>query len=163
MSVLVHRETGEARPAGHAGTGYPHVAAPARRPRRGEPRRPPTRVRVVAGHPHAPVRSCAPRPVARRWPWLLALAAAVFAAVVGLGLLANGLAAGGAATVPERTVLVPVAPGETLWDVAVEFAPDSDPGAVVERIEELNGLSGPAVEAGTPLLVPHQGVTSARP
>ncbi|WP_232376228.1 LysM peptidoglycan-binding domain-containing protein [Amycolatopsis aidingensis] len=129
------------------------AGVPARR-RRGESRRPPTRTRVVAGRRMPPVADCAPRRVPRRWPWLVALAIATGIGVAGLGLLAEGV--GGAAPVPTETTLVAVAPGETLWDVAARFAPDSELGAVIRRIQELNGLTGAPVPAGTPLAVPYQ-------
>lgn len=67
-----------------------------------------------------------------------------------LGGLANGVAS----DVPDRTAVVSVAPGESLWDVAAKFAPESDPRAVVQRIEELNGVSADAVTPGVPLTVP---------
>ncbi|WP_460444010.1 LysM peptidoglycan-binding domain-containing protein, partial [Amycolatopsis cihanbeyliensis] len=100
------------------------------------------------------VVGCAPRRVPRRWPWLVALAVATGIGVAGLGLLAEGV--GGAAPVPTETTLVAVAPGETLRDVADRFAPDSEPDAVIRRIQELNELTGGTVPAGTPLAVPHQ-------
>ncbi|RZQ59937.1 LysM peptidoglycan-binding domain-containing protein [Amycolatopsis suaedae] len=168
MTVLVRREgtrgvdaypgLGEdvRRPA-H--TGYPgHTVV---RRRRGEPSRPPTRARVVAGrHGYRPV-SCGPREVPRRWPWLIALGLAVGLAVAGLGLLAQALqgpsAGSGEGPVPVQTRVVAVAPGDTLWDLAVRFAPASDPDAVVARIAELNGLAsdepGP-LSPGLPLEVP---------
>ncbi|PRX46445.1 LysM domain-containing protein [Prauserella shujinwangii] len=155
MSVLLYREAGQVR---RARTVPGEVAAPHRpgRRRRGEATRPPTRARVVAGRVPAPVASCPARPEPRRWPWLVLLALAVAGLVIGLGLLAEGVSGAGAERVPERTALVTVAPGDTLWDVAARHAPGSDPEAVVQRIEALNGLSGPDVSPGVPLLVPHQ-------
>ncbi|OZM74658.1 hypothetical protein CFN78_05035 [Amycolatopsis antarctica] len=123
--------------------------------RRGEVRRPPTRVRVVAGRGRAARPACAPRRMAPRWGWLLLLGLAVFAAVVGLGVLAQSVPA--ASGVPEETALVSVAPGETLWEVASRYAPDSEPASVVRRIEELNGLAGSGVSPGMAIAVPVQG------
>jgi LysM repeat protein len=71
--------------------------------------------------------------------------------ITGLGLFAGGMAA---AEVPAETATVSVAPGETLSDIAIRFAPASDTGAVVERIKLLNGLHGAAIAPGTPLTVP---------
>lgn len=129
------------------------------RPRPGETRRPPTRARVVAGRRGRGAARCAPRVLAPSWPWLVVLALAICGGLVGLGAFVSGVAgmAGGAAEpVPDRTVVVPVAPGDTLEGIAGRFAPDSEPASVVERIQELNGLSGPVVSAGTPLIVPKQ-------
>ncbi|MEU6646791.1 LysM peptidoglycan-binding domain-containing protein [Saccharomonospora sp. NPDC046836] len=147
MSVVVERDihqTGRVQQPGRV----------VRRPRTGELRRPPTRGRVVAGRRAAAVRTCAPRAVAPRWSLLVAIGVAVGAGLLGLGVLAGGMAGGGAATVPTGTAIVSVAPGDTLWDVAERSAPGSDPAAVVERIQELNGLTGAQVAAGTPLVVP---------
>jgi hypothetical protein len=47
-----------------------------------------------------------------------------------------------------------VAPGESLLDVAHRAAPAADADAVVERIRTDNHLSGSAVVAGRPLVVP---------
>ncbi len=50
---------------------------------------------------------------------------------------------------------VVIAPGDTLWEVAVDSAPDGmDPRAQLRAIQELNGLSGAEVEAWTVLLLP---------
>jgi hypothetical protein len=54
------------------------------------------------------------------------------------------------AGVAERIVL----PGETLWSIAGEVAPDADRRETVEQIVELNGLTSSAVTAGQRLTVP---------
>lgn len=121
----------------------------ARRPA-GEPRRPPGRARVVVGRRRPAVPDCAPRPVAPRWPWLVVTAVCVGLTVAGLGLLAEGVPGG----VPGRTAIVPVGRGQTLWDLARQYAPDSDPEAVVARIRQLNGLGDATLVPGLPLTVP---------
>ena len=63
------------------------------------------------------------------------------AAVVALGLLAS---AARSASVPERSVSVQVAPGESLWQIARRTAPNADVDAVVERIVAQNGLASAA-------------------
>jgi hypothetical protein len=153
MSVLIDENLAGEYPerAGHAA----HPAGVPPRVRRrlpGEPGRPPTRARVVAGHRRPPVATCAPRRAPVRWPWLAGLAVATGLFVAGLGAFANGMAA----EVPQQTATVSVGAGETLWDVAERFAPDSDPAAVVERIEQLNGLHGDTLAPGLPLIVPIQ-------
>lgn len=121
------------------------------RPRRpGETRRPPTRARVVAGRGRAPAPSCTPRRVVPRWPWLAAVALVVGLAVTGLGVFAQGMSG----DVPARTATVTVGDGQTLWDVAREYAPSADADDVVARIEQLNNLGGNTVVPGLPLTVP---------
>ena len=97
---------------------------------------------VACGHRRAPV------PLSL----VVALAVAVCLAVVGLAALAN--LGAGSSSVPARTAVVRVEPGENLTELAQRVAPGSDPSAVVARIRELNGLSGSAVKAGQPLTVP---------
>jgi predicted Zn-dependent protease len=83
---------------------------------------------------------------------MILLGLAVCMAVVGLGVLAN--VGAGTPTVPARTAVVRVQPGESLSELAERVAPRSDRGAVVERIRELNGLEGSGVRVGQPLTVP---------
>lgn len=82
--------------------------------------------------------------------WLLALAVATAAAVIGLAFTASS----GTGSVPESTTVVRVQPGQTLWEIAAESAPGSDIEAVVSRIRELNGLGEVALRPGQPLTVP---------
>jgi hypothetical protein len=50
---------------------------------------------------------------------------------------------------------VVVQPGETLWDVAAETAPDGvDTREQLRAVAELNGLEGDAVDAWTVVLIP---------
>ncbi|MGH3467035.1 MAG: LysM peptidoglycan-binding domain-containing protein, partial [Thermocrispum sp.] len=118
-------------------------------------RRPPRGTRVSL-RSRGPVTSCAAPRAQQRWRLLLMTAAAVCVAVVALGAVIGGLAGGMATEVPQRTAVVAVAPGETLWDVAAKYAPESDPRAVVDRIEELNGVIAADVTAGYALTVPVQ-------
>src|SRR5690606_32719547 len=46
----------------------------------------------------------------------------------------------------------PVAPGDTLWSIAVELRPDADPRPLVDELARING--GPALQAGGTVLVP---------
>jgi LysM repeat protein len=59
-------------------------------------------------------------------------------------------------------VVVQVAPGETLWELAERVAPDSPTQQVVERIRELNGMRGITVHPGQPLIVPDGGAPATR-
>jgi hypothetical protein len=50
---------------------------------------------------------------------------------------------------------VVVQPGETLWDVAVDSAPDGvDPREQLRAVAELNGLDSSSLEAWSVVLVP---------
>lgn len=167
MSVMLERgpeesglgETGFDEERSRAGTRAGR--APVRRVRAGETRRPPTRARVVAGHRARGAAPCSPPAASPRWPWLVVLAVAVGAGLVALGAFVSALAGGSAAPVPERTAVVSVLPGDTLEAFASRFAPGSDVSAVVERIQELNDLSGGALSAGMPLVVPVQACDRA--
>ncbi|MEQ0564626.1 LysM peptidoglycan-binding domain-containing protein [Amycolatopsis sp. NEAU-NG30] len=147
MSILAERR--QARPS----TPVPAPPRPVRllRGRRGEVHRPPTRARVVAGRRPAGAPCAAPRRVPVRWPWLAALAVASCLVVTVLGLFPGG---GAGAPVPARTAVVSVEEGDTLSSLAARFAPDSEPGAVVARIKELNRLDGPVLVPGLALTVP---------
>ncbi|MFL6125085.1 LysM peptidoglycan-binding domain-containing protein [Actinophytocola sp.] len=128
------------------------VPVPRTRPvvRRVAPGRPPTRRARVAGAPRVLARrSCAPQGPRLSLVWVLAVASVACAAVLGLGALASSTAP----VVPSTTKVVRVLPGESLWELAGRVAPSADPSAVVERIEELNGIDG-GVEPGQPLTVP---------
>jgi hypothetical protein len=87
--------------------------------------------------------------------WVIALGVLVCLTVIALAVLAN--AGSGAATVPQRTAVVRVEPGENLLQLAERVAPGSDPSAVVDRIRELNNLTGSALRPGQPLTVPSEG------
>ncbi|MFI9006275.1 LysM peptidoglycan-binding domain-containing protein [Actinosynnema sp. NPDC053489] len=118
-------------------------------------------VRRPAGRPRPlAVREAAPEPAAcevrpRRHPALRFAAQAAVAAAFCALLSLLFLYVSGATTVPERTGVVHVQVGETLWDVAERSAPASDPDAVVARIRELNSLPGTDVVPGQSLVVPH--------
>jgi hypothetical protein len=100
---------------------------------------------VACGHRRAPV------PLSL----VVAFAIAVCLAVVGLAILSNSVS--GAPTVPHRTAVVRVEPGESLLDLARRVAPHSDPSAVVDRIRELNALPNSSLRPGQPLTVPSEG------
>jgi hypothetical protein len=86
---------------------------------------------------------------------------ALLTAVLAAGALAVFLlflvVAGGDPTVPSGITVVEVWQGESLWELASRVAPESPPQEVVNRIRELNGMSGSFVHPGQPLLVPDDG------
>jgi Tfp pilus assembly protein FimV len=45
-----------------------------------------------------------------------------------------------------------VRPGDTLWTIATQLAPDADPRPVVDALREANG--GPVLEVGSRLTLP---------
>jgi hypothetical protein len=107
------------------------------------------------------VVECAPeRPSRGSVLRLVAMCVLAVAAAVCVGLLY--LYASGATSVPEQTGIAYVQLGETLHDIAVRSAPNSDPDAVVERIRELNRMVDSRVVPGQPLIVP-QGVVESAP
>jgi hypothetical protein len=129
----------------------PKPRPPKLRPRRAQAAhlRPPAGAHPVGSRPTTCVP---PRPEPKpRLALMFVIGLVVFLSVVGIGLLANSMAG---AAVPERTVVVRVQPGETLWQVAERAAPGYDTEAVVERIRELNALTGSAVLTGQALEVP---------
>jgi hypothetical protein len=54
----------------------------------------------------------------------------------------------------QRLVQVVVRPGQSLWSVAERTDPGADTRVVVQRIIDLNGLSGDLVQPGQQLRVP---------
>ncbi len=72
-----------------------------------------------------------------------------------VAVLAFALYAGAGAGAEQATVPHTVAPGETLWDIAVENTlPGEDPRSKVEEIREANDLSGSTIHPGMTLEVP---------
>jgi len=104
---------------------------------------------------YAPTTPLRPARRARRqrspWPARLrnatVLAGAVLALSLGLAKVAEGGAQGAYATIS-------VQPGDTLWAIASSRYPDSDVRAKVWQIEQLNHLSGKALQPGEILQVP---------
>jgi hypothetical protein len=100
--------------------------------------------------PPVPAPPLAPPVRRHRVASVVAAAAVTLALVGGLSWIGQGASPG----IPAQTAVVRVGAGETVWDVAWRVAPRSDQRAVVERIRQLNGIVGSAIEPGQQLQVP---------
>lgn len=130
----------------------PPLAPPTRRQQQVEtPVRTPGR---HLAHPASPSMRAVRSPTGRYSQVMSVVVAAAVLLVVIAGLSWIGQGTSPGPSVPGRTVVVQVGAGETVWDVAQRVAPRFDERAVVERIRQLNGLAGSAVEPGQQLRVP---------
>ena len=84
-----------------------------------------------------------------RWGRLTLTVLALATLALIAARLFTGLTAG-----PVEPVEVTVRPGDTLWSIAAQAAPDRDPRAVIDEIRELNRVSGDVVRVGEVLRVP---------
>ena len=87
----------------------------------------------------------------------LPIALGVAALILLAAFLTSQAQAGESAPASTATVEVSVVTGETLWDLAVRYAPERDPRAVVAEIVELNDLPDSVVQAGQSIAVPAAG------
>ena len=94
-----------------------------------------------------------PRRVERRprrnGRWGLLLKLAVLTAL--LGAVMTQVVLGTAGTAAPSVV---VQPGQSLWSIAVQHYPQSDPRAAIAEIESANHLRGAAIVPGERLLLP---------
>ena len=88
-----------------------------------------------------------------RWRWPTLAMAAMLLFGLGYAHALNG-SAPAAMSVAGGYETVSVGDGETLWGIASSRYPNADPRLKVAQIEQLNGLSGPTIEAGQRLKVP---------
>lgn len=106
----------------------------------------------------APAAS-SPVTLTRRGRLVLSCAALV-AVVAGLGagvsLFDSGAAAATGSTSGPVLTTVTVEPGDTLWGIARELAPGTDPRDMVSRLRALNDVSG-GLASGQELVVPVTG------
>ena len=86
---------------------------------------------------------------------------AVLTALIALPLAAGavlgiGAVAATATGTPASTsfAYVTVQPGESLWQLAEQVAPDADPREVVADISDLNGLPSGVIQPGQRLAIP---------
>lgn len=76
--------------------------------------------------------------------------------LTGLGLVNSFVAQAGppAADRGPATAVVVVQPGESLWQIAQQVAPQSDPRTVVTAIRELNQIGVRPIVPGQSLVIP---------
>ena len=84
---------------------------------------------------------------------LVTLVAAGIALMLAVAGLTGGAAAGTTPSQPASRTIV-VQPGQTLWSIARDIAPNADRRDTIARIVELNALPSSAVSAGERIAVP---------
>ena len=90
----------------------------------------------------------------RRGRLVVLVAALAIAFAIGVFVTAAGSVATQQPGTPEPTRIVQVGSGDTLWGISSELADDGDVRSMMERIERLNALDGPTLQAGQRLVVP---------
>jgi LysM domain len=88
---------------------------------------------------------------------LIAASMVLVAALAWLAGTATADAAGGggpSSAVYHSLRSVVVLPGQSLWSIATQYAPGSDPRDVIHQIIDLNALSGTSVQPGERLWLP---------
>ena len=139
----------------------PHMSAP----RMSAPRM--SAPRMSAPRITPPRRSAARRPVRSgpRRTWRLTrrgrivlgvLVSVPFAAVLMVTGSLSADAGTDLAAQGSATAMVVVQPGESLWQIARQVAPNTDPRATLTTIRDLNGLGDDTVVPGQALVVPAQ-------
>ncbi len=104
----------------------------------------------------APGTAAAPLRLTRRGRIVVAVLAALVLTGLSLAITLSAQATSqpGPASGTQGLAQVTVLPGQSLWAVAEKADPGADTRAVVQRIVQLNSLSGSAVYAGQQLWVP---------
>ncbi|OII39014.1 hypothetical protein BIU98_12510 [Curtobacterium sp. MMLR14_010] len=76
--------------------------------------------------------------------------------LIGVAVFAlnGGQASAGNTSADVHFQTVTIQPGETLWQLAEETAPNADPRDFVQDVVSLNALDGSAVQAGEQLAIP---------
>lgn len=82
------------------------------------------------------------------------LAAIPLLIVVALAVLNGGQASAGNTSGTTHFDTVTIQPGETLWQLAEETAPNSDPRDFVQDVVSLNALDSSALQAGEQIAIP---------
>jgi hypothetical protein len=85
---------------------------------------------------------------------LTTLAAIPLLVVVALFALNGGQASAGDTAADVHFQTVTIEPGETLWQLAEQTAPNADPRDFVQDVVSLNALDGSGVQAGEQIAIP---------
>jgi LysM repeat protein len=85
---------------------------------------------------------------------LVLLGAAVLCMLLGFSLGTTLSSTAGSISPPAASHSIVVQPGQTLWGIATQVAPNVDPRATVQQIIVLNHLPSTGVQAGETLAVP---------
>ncbi|OZB80228.1 MAG: hypothetical protein B7X41_18290 [Microbacterium sp. 14-71-5] len=102
-----------------------------------------------------PVPATRLRITARGRRVLAALVALPVAAAIAFAALSGGSAlASGEQTTGNTFATITVQPGDTLWSIAGEVAPNADPRDVIAKISQLNLVDGGVIEVGQHLAIP---------
>ena len=84
------------------------------------------------------------------------LAAVPVLLCVGIAMLNGGQASAGDRAANVHFDTVTIQPGETLWQIAEDTAPNTDPRDFIQDVVSLNALNGSAVQAGQEISIPTQ-------
>jgi hypothetical protein len=87
---------------------------------------------------------------------LTALAALPILIIVALAVLNGGQASAGNTQSHAHFETVTIEPGETLWQLAQEQAPNADPRDFIQDVVDLNALEGSSLQAGERIAIPAQ-------
>ncbi|PYY32022.1 hypothetical protein DEJ33_13020 [Curtobacterium sp. MCPF17_047] len=107
-------------------------------------------------HTAAPVAHTRLRLTRRGRVVFTTLAAVPVLLCVGIAMLNGGQASAGDRAANVHFDTVTIQPGETLWQVAEDTAPNSDPRDFIQDVVSLNALNGSAVQAGQEISIPTQ-------
>lgn len=91
---------------------------------------------------------------------LTTLAAVPVLIGVGFGVLNGGQASAGNTPGNAQFDTLTIQPGETLWQLAEETAPNADPRDFVQDVVSLNALDGSGLQAGQKIAIPAQYVSA---
>lgn len=91
---------------------------------------------------------------------LTTLAAVPVLIGVAFGVLNGGQASAGNTAGTAHFDTVTIQPGETLWQLAEETAPNADPRDFVQDVVSLNALDSSGLQAGQKIAIPVQYASS---
>jgi len=117
----------------------------------------PASAQPASAQPASAQPASVPLRLTRRGRVVVAVAAVLLLAVLSLVIAASAQATSHPVSSPgtqQSLAQVTVRPGQSLWSVAEAADPNADTRVVIQRVVELNGLTGNVVFAGQRLWVP---------